>query len=72
MPEEPQNGNTEQVTGDGAQDLPVEPPKTPVYADQPIPAKKYTFRFEISVTKEQAAALGNYCKEQGITLTRIQ
>lgn len=72
MPAEPQNGNPEQTLRAEAQNMPVEQPKTPEYTDQPIPAKKYTFRFEISVTKEQAAALGNYCKEQGITLTRIQ
>lgn len=34
--------------------------------------KVYTFCFEITVTKEQAEALGMFCRNQGITLTRIQ
>lgn len=34
--------------------------------------KIYTFCFEVAVTKEQAEALGMFCRNQGIKLTRIQ
>jgi DNA-binding transcriptional MerR regulator len=40
-------------------------------AAEQVQAKVYTFRFEVSLTAAQAAAMGAWCKGQGITLTRI-
>lgn len=76
MPAELQNGDGE-VAADTPLKVerigtPVEPPKTPVNGTEQVQAKVYTFRFEVSLTAAQAAAMGAWCKEQGITLTRIQ
>ena len=52
--------------------VPAEPSKTPQNGTETVEAKVYTFRFEVSLTAAQAAAIGAWCKEQGITLKRIQ
>lgn len=75
-PTEPQNGEKEPGAGTALKieriGTPAEPPITPVNGSEAGQAKVYTFRFEVTLTAAQAVALGNYCKEQGITLTRIQ
>jgi hypothetical protein len=53
-------------------DMPVEQPKTPLNGAEQEKPKVYTFRFEVTLTAAQAAAMGAWCKDQGITLTRIQ
>ena len=58
LPKEEQNG-AEEAT---------KQPLNGVEKEQP---KKFTFTFQTTLTAAQAAALGNFCKEQGITLTRI-
>lgn len=40
--------------------------------EKKVEPKVYTFRFEVTLTAEQAAALGKYCKAQGITLMQIK
>ena len=40
-------------------------------AQAPEGAKKYEFQFKVLVTIEQAKALGNFCRENGIELQRI-
>lgn len=58
LPKEEQNGALEAA----------KQPLNGVEQEQP---KKFTFKFVTTLTAAQAAALGNFCKEQGITLTRI-
>lgn len=67
-----QNGEQDQVSEAETHNTHVEPPKSPVEPSETEQPKVYTFRFEISVTAAQAQALGNFCREQGFTLTRIQ
>jgi hypothetical protein len=50
---------------------PPEPPKQPKIDTQAEQPKIYTFRFEVSLTAAQAAAMGAWCKAQGITLKHI-
>lgn len=75
-PAEPQNGDKVQDADTPVKieriGVPAEPSKTPVNVSEPGQARVYTFRFEVSLTAAQAAAMGTWCKEQGITLTRIQ
>ena len=72
MPVEPQNGSQEQAETPKAEDMPAEQPKTPINGAEQEKPKVYTFRFEVTLTAAQAAAMGAWCKDQGITLTRIQ
>lgn len=58
LPKEEQNGAAEAA-------------KQPLDGAEQEQPKKFTFRFVTTLTAAQAAALGNFCKEQGITLTRI-
>ena len=58
LPKEEQNGA-------------VEATKQPLNGVEQEQPKKFTFTFQTTLTAAQAAALGNFCKEQGITLTRI-
>lgn len=72
LPEQPRNGAQEQSGVTETEQMAVEGVKTPLNSTETISAKKFTYRFEISVTKEQAAALGMFCRNQGIELKRIQ
>lgn len=72
LPEQPRNEAKEQPGVAETEQMVTEGVKMPLNGTETVSAKKYTYRFEISVTKEQAEALGMFCRNQGITLTRIQ
>ena len=72
LPEQPRNGAQEQPGVTETEQMVAEGVKTPLNGTETVSAKKFTYRFEISVTREQAEALGMFCRNQGITLTRIQ
>ena len=69
--EQAQQEQPEKVLPKEEQNEAAEATKQPLNDAKQKLSIKYTFRFEISVTAAQATALGNFCKEQGITLTRI-
>ena len=75
-PAEPQNGDKVQDADTHVKieriGVPAEPLKTPQNGTETVEAKVYTFRFEVSLTAAQAAAMGAWCKEHGITMKRIQ
>lgn len=75
-PTTPQNGEKEPGTDTALKieriGTPVQGDKTPVNGGEADKPKVYTFRFDVTVTAAQAAALGVYCKEQGIKLIRVQ
>jgi hypothetical protein len=76
IPVDPQNGEIQANADDRLKieriGTPVEQPKQPQIATQAEPPKIYTFRFEVSLTAAQAAAMGAWCKAQGITLKQIK
>ena len=67
----PRNGEQEQHVKTEAQEAPAEGAKQPLNTTEAAEPIKYTYRFEISVTADQAAALGMFCRNQGIVLKRI-
>jgi hypothetical protein len=73
---DPQNGEIQANANDKLKieriGTPVEQPKQPQIASQAEQPKIYTFRFEVSLTAAQAAAMGAWCKAQGITLKQIK
>lgn len=72
LPNVPQNGVQEQKTVTNTAQVVAEATETPLKGAETILSKKYSFRFEITVTKAQAEALGMFCRNQGIELKRIQ
>lgn len=71
MQDNPRNGEQEQPVKTETQEVPEEGAKQPLNGTETAEPIKYTFRFEISVTADQAAALGMFCRNQGIELKRI-
>lgn len=73
---DPQNGEIQADANDKLKieriGTPTEQPKQPQIAVQAEQPKIYTFRFEVSLTAAQAAAMGAWCKAQGIKLTQIK
>lgn len=72
LPDTPRKGDQEQAITPDTQDIAVEAAKQPLKGVESDQARKYTFAFEVTLTKEQATALGMFCRNQGITLTQIQ
>lgn len=70
--EQAQQEQAEKVLPKEEQNGAVEGAKQPLNAAEANQPKKFTFTFEVTLTAAQAAALGNFCKEQGIKLTRIK
>lgn len=60
------------ILPEGKRNGAVEAAKQPLNAAETNQPKKFTFTFEVTLTAAQAAALGNFCKEQEIKLTRIK
>ena len=69
--EQAQQEQGEKVLPKEEQNGAVEAEKQPLNGVEQEQPKKFTFTFQTTLTAAQAAALGNFCKEQGITLTRI-
>lgn len=69
--EQAQQEQPEKVLPKEEQNGAVEATKQPLNGVEQEQPKKFTFRFVTTLTAAQATALGNFCKEQGITLTRI-
>lgn len=69
--EQEQQEQPEKVLSKEEQNEAAEAAKQPLNGAEQEQLKKFTFTFKTTLTAAQAAALGNFCKEQGITLTRI-
>lgn len=59
------------ILPEGKQNEAAEAAKQPLNGVEQKQPKKFTFTFQTTLTAAQATALSNFCKEQGITLTRI-
>ena len=72
LPESPQNEGEEKPSVTDTKDVHVERTEQPLNATEDVSLKKYSFTFETTITAQQAKALGDFCRENGIKLIRIK